>query len=217
MSTRPGRSGLVKSNEKIESSGLYSAVYLVPGGASSSYSGDCSLDDCEEEGKPLLSSSEITSDSIKRNKMAENAPKTTPGLNETVQEFKAREDRDPEGLNSDVRINFEEIIAEPEGYHSSKYIWHLSNEVYRFFKDIMYQVFSLIFGVPLAAFWGLIFAFVACTHVWFYSPLKRSHKIKMGCIAEFWSVILKVVFNPFFESIGKCFGSISITKKVERV
>ena len=105
MSTRPGRSGLVKSNEKIESSGLYSAVYLVPGGASSSYSGDCSLDDCEEEGKPLLSSSEITSDSIKRNKMAENAPKTTPGLNETVQEFKAREDRDPEGLNSDVRVS----------------------------------------------------------------------------------------------------------------
>jgi len=216
MSTRPGRSGLVANEINNESSGLYSAVYLVPGGASSSYSGDCSLDDCEE-GKPLLSSSEITSDSIKRNKMAENAPKTTPGLNETVQEFKAREDRDPEGLNNDVRINFEEIIAEPEGYHSSKYIWHLSNEVYRFFKDIMYQVFSLIFGVPLAAFWGLIFAFVACTHVWFYSPLKRSHKIKMGCVAEFWSVILKVVFNPFFESIGKCFGSISITKKVERV
>lgn len=141
----------------------------------------------------------------------------TPGLNESVQDFKAREDRDPEGLNANVRINFEEIIAEPEGYHSSKYIWHLSNEVYRFFKDIMYQVFSLIFGVPLAAFWGLIFAFVACTHVWFYSPLKRSHKIKMGCISEFWSVILKVVFNPFFESIGKCFGSISISKTVQRV
>ena len=106
MSTRPGRSSLVQSkNEKIESSGLYSAVYLVPGGASSSYSGDCSLDDCEEEGKPLLSSSEITSDSIKRNKMAENAPKTTPGLNETVQEFKARENRDSEGLNSDVRVS----------------------------------------------------------------------------------------------------------------
>ena len=104
MSTRPGRSGLVANEINNESSGLYSAVYLVPGGASSSYSGDCSLDDCEE-GKPLLSSSEITSDSIKRNKMAENAPKTTPGLNETVQEFKAREDRDPEGLNSDVRVS----------------------------------------------------------------------------------------------------------------
>merc|ERR1712174_58888 len=114
----------------------------------------------------------------------------TPGLDQTVQDFKAIEDRDPKRLNGEVKINFEEIIAEPEGYHSSKYIWHLSNEVYRFFKDIMYQVFSLIFGVPLAAFWGLIFAFVACTHVWFYSPLKRSHKTKMGCISEFWSVIL---------------------------
>merc|ERR1712113_1033139 len=118
-----------------------------------------------------LLSSEITSDSIKRKKMAENAPKTTPGLNETVQEFKAREDRDPEGLNNDVRINFEEIIAEPEGYHSSKYIWHLSNEVYRFFKDIMYQVFSLIFGVPLAAFWGLIFG-MCLTYVY----TKPTHK-----------------------------------------
>merc|ERR1712019_208148 len=75
-----------------------------------------------------------------------------PGLPQSVQEFKAQENRDPESLNDDVKIKFEEIIAEPEGYHSSKYIWHLSNEVYRFFKDIMYQVFSLIFGVPLAAF-----------------------------------------------------------------
>ena len=79
-----------------ESSG-YSAVYLVPKGGASLSSGDC------EESFPLLSS-EITSDSIKRKKMAENAPKTTPGLNETVQEFKAREDRDPEGLNNDVRV-----------------------------------------------------------------------------------------------------------------
>ncbi|CBY20088.1 unnamed protein product [Oikopleura dioica] len=82
----------------------------------------------------------------------------TPGLNQTVQDFKAIEDRDPKKLNVDVKINFEEIIAEPEGYHSSKYIWHLSKEVYVFFKNASYQVLSLIFGIPLAAFWGLIFA-----------------------------------------------------------
>ena len=29
----------------------------------------------------------------------------TPGLDESVQEFKAREDRDPEGLNADVRVS----------------------------------------------------------------------------------------------------------------
>jgi len=198
------------------SSSTYSEVYMVPRGGAS-----VGLKEGEES-FPLLENSDSTRPKSVRDGRLNTREKKmvqakTPGLNESVQDFKAREDRDPEGLNSDVRINFEEIIAEPEGYHSSKYIWHLSNEVYRFFKDIMYQVFSLIFGVPLAAFWGLIFAFVACTHVWFYSPLKRSHKIKMGCISEFWSVILKVVFNPFFESIGKCFGSISISKTVQRV
>merc|ERR1712174_179220 len=109
----------------------------------------------------------------------------TPGLPQSVQEFKAQENRDPESLNDDVKIKFEEIIAEPEGYHSSKYIWHLSHEVYIFFKNASYQVLSLIFGIPLAAFWGLIFACVGCAHVWVYSPLKRSHKIKMGCMSEF--------------------------------
>merc|ERR1711939_756562 len=84
-------------------------------------------------------------------------------------------------------------------------VWHLSQEVYIFMKDMMYQILSFLCGVPLAAFWGLIFAFVACAHVWCYSPLKRSHKIKMGVMQEFWSVILKVVFDPFFESCGKVF------------
>lgn len=140
----------------------------------------------------------------------------TPGLTESVQDFKAREDRDPEKLNDDVRISFHEIIAEPEGYHSSKYIWHLSNEVYVFCKDFFYQILSLICGIPMAAFWGLIFAFIACAHVWIYSPLKRSHMIKMGCMAEFWSVILKVVFNPLFDSCGKILSQVNIEKKVVR-
>merc|ERR1719454_1732679 len=76
-----------------------------------------------------------------------------------------------EKLNDDVKIKFEEIIAEPDGYHSSKYIWHLSNEVYLFCKDAGYQIMSLFCGIPMAAFWGVLFAFVACAHVWIYAPL----------------------------------------------
>jgi hypothetical protein len=134
-----------------------------------------------------------------------------------VQDFKAQEDRDPEKLNDDVKIKFEEIIAEPEGYHSSKYIWHLSNEVYMFCKDASYQVLSLFCGIPMAAFWGILFAFVACAHVWIYAPMKRSHTIKMKCMADFLRPIYQIFLDPFFESIGKCCGSISIKKRVEGV
>lgn len=167
-----------------------------------------------EEREPLLSnknhparprSSRMTGDS------------KTPGLDQSVQEFKANEDRDPEKLNDDVKIRFEEIIAEPDGYHSSKYIWHLSHEVYIFCKDASYQVLSLFCGIPMAALWGILFAFVACAHVWIYAPLKRSHIIKMKCMADFLRPMYKVVLDPFFESVGKCCGAISIKKRVEGV
>jgi len=170
------------------------------------------------ETQPLLSPSPVISSQRRsRGSRMASEGKKTPGLDQSVQDFKAQPDRDPEKLNDDVKIKFEEIIAEPEGYHSSKYIWHLSNEVYLFCKDAGYQVMSLFCGIPMAAFWGVLFAFVACAHVWIYAPLKRSHTIKMGCMADFLRPIYKVVLDPFFESLGKLFGSVSIKKRVERV
>ena len=89
------------------SSTPYSAVYLVPRGGASVGS---NLDDKVEESFPLLakrknsdSTSRLSSSVNNREKMADNK---TPGLNESVQDFKAKENRDPEGLNSDVRVSF---------------------------------------------------------------------------------------------------------------
>jgi len=79
----------------------------------------------EDEREPLLSNKNHPA--RPRSRMTGSK---TPGLDQSVQDFKAQEDRDPEKLNDDVKIRFEEIIAEPDGYHSSKYIWHLSHEVY---------------------------------------------------------------------------------------
>lgn len=140
----------------------------------------------------------------------------TPGLPITVADFKAAENRDPNNVNDDVKIRFEEIIAEPEGYHSSKYIWHLSNEVYQFVKNAGYYFLSCICGVPIACFWGMLFAFVACVHVWVYSPLFKNCKIKMGCWSNFWSLILATIFDPFFESCAKMCGSVKI-KRTTRI
>ena len=84
---------------RSESSTGYSAVYLVPKGGASF--GDC------EESFPLLSNRERilnSSDSKNKREMAEST-QITPGLQESVQDFKAREDRDPNGLNDDVRVS----------------------------------------------------------------------------------------------------------------
>ena len=91
------------------SSSTYSAVYMVPRGGAS-----VGLDDKIVEGEesfPLLEKRK-NSDSTRpsnRASVRDNREKMveakTPGLNESVQDFKAREDRDPEGLNSDVRVS----------------------------------------------------------------------------------------------------------------
>jgi len=131
-------------------------------------------------------------------------------LDEPVQSFKGRPNRDPLQINDEVRINFEDIIAEPNGYHSSKYVWHMSTTIYNWGKDAAYQFVSFVFGIPLSLLWGCVFALVACCHVWFYSPLRRSHVIKMGCWSQFWSVVISSCFDPLFESTGKVFSNVNI-------
>ena len=99
----------------------------------------------------------------------------------------------------------------------------------RYFELTRYQKIPIVdlrnfLHIISDRFWNIICylnfqrlsAFIACAHVWIYSPLKRSHMIKMGCMAEFWSVILKVVFNPLFDSCGKILSQVNIEKKVVR-
>jgi len=135
---------------------------------------------------------------------------TNKALDTTVSDFKNQSDRDPNKINNEIQIQFEDIIAEPEGYHSSKYVWHMSYTIYNFGKDAAYQLVSFIFGIPLSLLWGCLFASVACCHVWCYSPLRRSHNIKMGCWSQFWSVIISSCFDPLFVSVGKVVGDVNI-------
>jgi len=135
---------------------------------------------------------------------------TNKALDESVRDFKSHENRDPNSINNEVRIQFEDIIAEPDGYHSSTYVWHMSSTIYNFGKDAAYQLVSFIFGIPLSLIWGCLFASVACCHVWCYSPLRRSHNIKMGCWKHFWAVIIGACFDPLFESTGKVFSNVNI-------
>lgn len=140
-------------------------------------------------------------------------------LPETMAEFKASQiatgQRDPKNLHSDVMINFEDIIAEPEGYHSSKYSWHMSTEIYGWGKMHAYELLSFLFGVPMSMFWGCLYAIVACLNVWIYNPLKRSQTIKASCWKNCWGLCIQTCFDPVFQSAGKVFENIDIsTEKI---
>ena len=85
-------------------------------------------------------------------------------LPQSMADFKAEsmapDKRDPKNLHGDVLINFEDIIAEPEGYHSSKYVWHMATEIYGWGKTHAYELFSFLFGIPMAFIWGCLYRVV---------------------------------------------------------
>merc|ERR1712031_43606 len=131
----------------------------------------------------------------------------------SVSDFK-KQDRDPHKVNDDVQINFADIIAEPDSFQSTSYVWTMSKFIFAYGKDAAYQFMSFILGVPLSCFWGLFFALTACMHVWIYAPLKRSQSIKMGCWSQFLTKLLSVIFDPFFASVGKTFSEVKVKHEV---
>jgi len=128
-----------------------------------------------------------------------------------------KQDRDPHSVNDDVQINFADIIAEPDSFQSTDYTWTTSKFIFSYGKNAAYQLLAFVLGVPLSCFWGVFFALTACMHVWIYAPLKRSQAIKMGCWAQFLSKLLSVIFDPFFESVGKSFSEVKVTHNVVEI
>nr|XP_002121925.1 uncharacterized protein LOC100180042 [Ciona intestinalis] len=142
--------------------------------------------------------------------------KRVRGLDLPVQVFKSRSERDPEFINQDLRVNFDDVIAEPEGYYTPKYSWHLSKEVYGFSKGCCYSVASFFCSVPAAFLWGIWFAFIACLNIWLLVPFRRCHNIKMSLWKGFWGVTVSSIFDPIFQSIGMVFNNMRVqTDKYE--
>uniref|UniRef100_A0A8B9IG42 Caveolin n=1 Tax=Anser cygnoides TaxID=8845 RepID=A0A8B9IG42_ANSCY len=124
--------------------------------------------------------------------------------------------RDPKHLNDDVvKIDFEDVIAEPEGTHSFDGIWKASFTTFTVTKYWFYRLLSAIFGIPMALIWGIYFAILSFLHIWAVVPCIRSYLIEIQCISRVYSICIHTFCDPLFEAIGKVFSSIRATVRKE--
>ena len=121
------------------------------------------------------------------------------------------EDRDTEGLHDDLKVNFADVIAEPDGVHSFATIWGTSYKTYSVCKFWAYRVLTAILGIPFALFWGFYFAMLAFMNVWCIVPFVKCFTIQMKFVSEIWSKLINTFLDPFFTSIGKVFANIQMT------
>ncbi|KRZ68853.1 Caveolin-1, partial [Trichinella papuae] len=111
-------------------------------------------------------------------------------------------DRDEKQLNEHIKLNFEDILAEPDGYHSWDWVWRGTYHTFNTLRRFIYRFLALLFAVPCAIVWAMLFALLTSINVWILTPLAIAISIPAVWLAKTWNFIIRSLLDPFFKSCG---------------
>ena len=75
----------------------------------------------------------------------------------------------------------------------------------------MYNLLTLVLGIPLSLAWGILFAIISFTMVWMVTPSYQVFKICIQSIRSFHSVTIHTILGPFYEVAALLLSRINIT------
>ncbi|NP_001135327.1 caveolin-3 [Salmo salar] len=124
--------------------------------------------------------------------------------------------RDPKQVNEDiVKVDFEDVIAEPDGTHSLDGVWKASYTTFTVSKYWCYRILSGILGIPVALLWGFLFACLSFCHIWAVVPCIKSCLIESQCLSRIYSLAIHTFCDPLFEALAKIFSSVRVVLRKE--
>ncbi|KPP68723.1 caveolin-3-like [Scleropages formosus] len=124
--------------------------------------------------------------------------------------------RDPKLINEDVvKVDFEDVIAEPDGTHSLDGVWKASYTTFTVSKYWCYRLLTAIFGIPVSLLWGFLFACISFCHIWAVMPCIKSYLIEIQCLSRVYSLCIHTFCDPLFEALGKVFSGIKVVLRKE--
>ncbi|XP_067855649.1 caveolin-2 [Heptranchias perlo] len=132
-----------------------------------------------------------------------------PHQKETPPKGKEHHNRDPKGMNTHVKVSFEDVIAEPAATQSFDAIWICSHASFEISKFVLYKVLTLIFAIPLSFIIGILFAIISYIHIWFLMPIVKSFLMSLPSIKAIWRSIMDLFISPLYQSAGRCFSAIN--------
>ncbi|XP_072123703.1 caveolin-2 isoform X2 [Mobula birostris] len=93
--------------------------------------------------------------------------KLLDGREEERPEEREHHRRDPGGINTHIKVSFEDVIAEPVATQSFDGIWICSHASFEISKFVLYKVLTLFLAIPLAFIIGILFAIISYIHICF--------------------------------------------------
>ncbi|XP_053361295.1 caveolin-2 [Clarias gariepinus] len=119
-------------------------------------------------------------------------------------------DRDPRDINAHVKVNFEDVIAEPSSVHSLDSVWIGSHALFELIKFVFYRILTTLLAIPMALMAGLVFAILSCVHIWAVMPLIHSCMMTLSCGQVIWSGLVDTFLRPVFHSASRCLSAVNI-------
>merc|ERR1712183_776668 len=113
--------------------------------------------------------------------------------------------RDSQGINVEINLDFDDVIAEPKAAHGFDPIWRLSFILFSQTKLWTYRVLAALLAAPLSILWGLLFSILSVLYVWILRPVMRIVETVLAIFRRFWVVLLNATLAPLCDAVGGIF------------
>merc|ERR1712179_889290 len=113
--------------------------------------------------------------------------------------------RDSQGINVEIDLDFDDVIAEPKAAHGFDPIWRLSFILFSQTKLWTYRLLAAILAAPLSILWGLLFSILSVLYVWIIRPVMRIVETVLAIFRRFWVVLLNATLAPLCDAVGGIF------------
>lgn len=115
-------------------------------------------------------------------------------------------------------MDFFNVIAEPDASAYNFRLFHgISHDVYHYSKLFIYRLLTVIVGIPLMLFWGLLFGIYTFLMIWLAVPTRR---LMQSCIAEaglYVQTACDAAIGPLYRSMGQLFSNIRLFVSKENI
>ncbi|CAF0754580.1 unnamed protein product [Rotaria sp. Silwood1] len=122
------------------------------------------------------------------------------------------DNRDPNGINRHLQLNFFNVIAEPDpSAYNFKFLHEIANKVYQYSKLFIYRLLTSLVGLPLMLAWGLIFGIYTFAMIWIAVPIRRLCQSVIAECGFYTQTMSDAIIAPIFRSLGQIYSNVHIT------
>ena len=113
-----------------------------------------------------------------------------------------------------MQLEFEAVFKEHKSTRTIPLVYKAYGYVFKFTKLILYNLFVIIFGIPLAILWGLQLSLIVFVVTWIYHPGLKIVLLVVNATLPIVTEPLRALFTPLVDVLARVFRQIRVNTTV---